>query len=251
MPKEIVFVLNVIEKQMAEELIQKMESGSLAVKKQTNNTNDIRSEISYEYRSAKQEKILSGAMLDCPYKLRYRDSNRIFFSAWGCKDVCSVFYDVIMVIHVMNRLDVRLNEVYEEFEVDLNVESYVFLAGPIAASFVDMSGFLDTAVQNISHNSQYILSTFQESNHGVYGALLEKLKAEGYSDIRILQAWIRGEILYYAVADGVILRPQYQRTLSPKEEEDLIRKIYKAMNSFSSTLVFDPKTGLAPERAKK
>jgi hypothetical protein len=77
------------------------------------------------------------------------------------------------------------------------------------------------------------------------------MRADGYSDIRILQTWIRGEILYYAVADGVALRPKDQRSLSPKEEQDLIRKIYKAMNRLSPPLVFDPKEGLRPDTSDK
>jgi hypothetical protein len=250
MPKEMVLVLNDIEKQMAEDIVLKLESGAILSKKKTNNTNGIHSEISYESYSTKQEKILIGAVLDCPYRLRYRDSKRIFFSAWDCKDVCSVFYDLIMLIYVMNELDLSLEDVYEEFEVDPNLESYVFLSGQIAASFVDMAGFLDRAVNNISYSSQYILSTFGESKPGVYGALLEKLKAEGYSAIRILQAWIRGEILYYAVADGVTLRSQNQRSLSPKEEQDLIRKIYKAMKPLPERLVFDSQAGFVPNRGK-
>jgi hypothetical protein len=46
-----------------------------------------------------------------------------------------------------------------------------------------------------------------------------------------LQIWIRGEILYYVVADGAVLRSEYQRNLTPKEEADLIKKIYKAVNN--------------------
>jgi hypothetical protein len=226
-----------------------MESGAIFAKKKTNNTNDIHSEISYEYHSLKQEKIVIGAVLDCQYKLRYRDSHRIFFSAWDCKDVCSVFYDLIMLIHVMNEMDVHLEDVHEEFGVDANLESYVFLSGQIAASFVDMSVHLDGAVGNLSYSSQYIFSTFGESKPGVYGALLEKLKAEGYSVIRILQVWIRGEILYYAVADGMTLRPHHQRSLTPKEEQDLVRKIYKAMKPLPRHLVFDREAGLVPENS--
>jgi hypothetical protein len=248
MLKEAVLVLNTIEKRMAEDLVFKIESGAMRAGKQTNNTNVIHSEMSYEFHSTKQEKIISGAVLDCPYKLRYRDSKRVFFSAWGCKDVCSVFYDLVAVIHVMNGLELYFNELYEPFAADLNLESWVFLSGRIAASFVEMSGYLDAATGNISYSSQYVLSNFEESRPGVYGALLEKLKAEGCSGARILQIWMRGEILYYAVADGVTMRPPGQRSLSAKEEQDLIRKVYKAMNPLARPLVFDNEAGFVPDR---
>jgi hypothetical protein len=59
----------------------------------------------------------------------------------------------------------------------------------------------------VSHNSQYILSLQEKPNKGEYAALFEPLKANGYSSIRFLQIWIRGEILYYVMADGLVLRP--------------------------------------------
>jgi hypothetical protein len=225
---------------MAEELVLKLSSGAIPAKQRTHNTNDINSEISYEYYSTMQEKIIRGLVLDCPYKLRYRDSNRIFFSAWDCKDICSVFYDVMAVIRVMTKLDFNINEIYREFEVDLNVADYVFYTGQIASSFVDITDFLENDPNKVSHSSQYIFSVFAESDNSVYAALIKKLKAEGYSRIRILQVWIRGEILYYVLADGTVLRPKGQRSLSSKEEQDLIKKIYKSTNNLYRSVEFDP-----------
>ncbi|MDR2259151.1 MAG: hypothetical protein LBE14_08410 [Treponema sp.] len=243
MPVESVFILNDIEKQAAEDLVLKLASGSVPAKQRTNNTNDIKSEISYEYYSTKQEKFIRGVILDCPYKLRYRDNNRIFFSAWDCKDVCGVFYDVMAIIRVMTKLNFHINEVYREFEVDLNLEEYVFYTGQIAGSFVDIADFLSTNSNKVSYNSQYILSVFAESDNSVYAALIQKLKADGYSYIRILQVWIRGEILYYALADGAVLRSGRQRPLNSKEEQDLIRKIHKDTNKLSRPFEFNPPSG--------
>lgn len=230
MAVERVFVLNDLEKQAVEGLILKLDSGVIPAKQKTNNTNDIHSEISYEYRSTKEGKTIHGALLDCWYRLRYRDNNRIFFSAWDCKDVCSVFYDVIVVIHMLTKQELRLRELHREFDVDLNLAGYVFFTGQIAGSFVNIADYLSGLDKNVSHNSQYILSVFKESDKSVYDALIEKLKADGYSQIRVLQLWIRGEILYYAIADGVVLRPERQRSLTYQEEQDLVRKIYKTVN---------------------
>jgi hypothetical protein len=240
MSKESVFVLNELEKQMAEYLFLKLSSGAISPREETNKTNDINSVISYEYRAAKEEKTLHGLMLNCRYRMRYRDSGHIFFSAWDCKDVCSVFYDVLVIIHFMNKLDLHLNDLYREFEADLNVDAYVFCTGQLTASFVEMIEYLNkSGGKRVSYNSQYILSVFDESNSGVYAALLEKLKAGGYSQVQILQVWIRGEILYYAAADGAILRPEHQRSPNPKEEQDLIRKIHKAANELSRPMEFN------------
>jgi hypothetical protein len=236
MAVEHVFVLNTIEKQAVEELILKLDSGVILTKQKTNNTNDIHSEISYEYRSTKAGKTIHGALLDCWYRLRYRDNNHIFFSAWDCKDVCGVFYDLIGIIHLLNDRMLYLRELHREFEVDLNLAGYVFVTGPVAGSFVNMADYLSSHDREASHNSQYIHSIFTESDKGVYDALIEKLKAAGYSQIRILQLWIRGEILYYVIADGVVLRPGHQRSLTNKEEQDLIRKTYKTVNELSRTL---------------
>jgi hypothetical protein len=238
MPVENIFVLNDIEKQVVENLFLKMASGAIPVEKQTNNTNDIHSRISYEYRSSKQEQSIRGVILDCPYKLRYRDSSRVFFSAWDCKDVCSVFYDVIAIIHVMTGMGLRINDVHREFEVDLNLEGYVFYTGQIAGSVVNITDYLNGLDERVSYNSQYILSVFNESDDSVYAALIERLKADGYAHIHILQVWIRGEILYYVIADGAILRPGSQRSLTSKEEEDLIRKIHKVTNNLSRPVGF-------------
>jgi hypothetical protein len=170
-------------------------------------------------------------MLGCPYKLRYKDSSHIFFSGWNCKDVCSVFYDVFAIIHAMTKQELHILELYQPFEVDLHTERYIFLATKAVNSFIMAADYISKEFHKVSHNSQYILSVFDESDKCVYDELIQRLKAEGYSKIQILQIWIRGEILYYAVVDGAILRPEYQRTLTSKEEEDLIRKTYKAVNN--------------------
>jgi hypothetical protein len=239
MAVERVFVLNDIEKQAVEDLILKLDSGVIPAKQKTHNTNDIQSEVSYEYRSTKEGKTIHGAVLDCWYRLRYRDRNRVFFSAWDCKDVCSVFYDAIVLIHMLTKQKLHLRELYQEFEVDLNSEGYVFFTGQIAGSFVNMADYLSGLDTNVSHNSQYILAVYKDSDQSVYDALIEKLKADGYSQIRVLQIWIRGEILYYAIADGVVLRPGNQRSLTSKEEEDLIRKIHKTVNELSRLMESD------------
>jgi hypothetical protein len=235
---ESIFVLNDIEKQAAESLFLLLESGAIPQSKSTNNTNDINSKISYEYCSTKEEKIIRGVILDCPYKMRYRDRNRIFFSAWNCKDVCSVFYDVVAIIHVIAKLDLNIAALHWDFDVDLNLETYVFYTGQVAGSFVDIVDYLNALDNKASYNSQYIFSIYKESEKSAYTPLLEKLKADNYTQIQILQLWIRGEILYYALADGVILRPEGQRSLTPKEEQDLIRKIYKTANDLSRSVEF-------------
>jgi hypothetical protein len=240
MPHESVFVLNELEKEIAKAVFQKLASGSISSREETNQTNDIHSVISYEYRSTKGEKIIHGLMLGCRYRLRYRDNRRVFFSAWDCKDVCSLFYDLLTIIHVMNKLDLKFIDIHREFEVDLNSKEYVFCTGEIALSFVKIIEYLATPDGGkLSYNSQYILSIFDESGGGTYTGLLEKLKADGYSRIHILQIWIRGEILYYAMADGAMLRPEHQRSLTSKEEQDLIRKIHKAANKLSRPVDFN------------
>jgi hypothetical protein len=240
MSEESIFSLNEIEKEMADSLLQKLASGAIPAAKKTNKTNYLQMEISYEYSCQKKEQILHGMMLGCPYKLRYRNSNHVFFSAWDCKDVCSIFYDVIVVVHAMSGCEIHLEEIYREFNVGLNVKDYVFCTGEVAASIVSMINFL-SEIDKISYSSQYIFSVFEESGDSAYTALLEKLKAEGHSQPRVLQVWIRGEILYYAMADGMVLRPAYQRSLSPKEERDIIRKIDKATNNVSSRVDLTPK----------
>jgi hypothetical protein len=236
--KESILVLNEIEKRAAENLFQMLASGSIPAGKKTNNTNRARMEISYEYFSTKNEQIIRGLMLDCPYRLRYRDSNRIFFSAWNCKDVCSVFYDVIMIIHTMAKSSFHFEETYREFGVDLKVKTYVFCTGQIAVSLVKIANFLIKGDAKTSYSSQYIFSVFEEPDNSVYAALLEELRQEGYSRLQILQIWIRGEILYYAMADDAVLRPEHQRSPTFKEEQDLIRKIEKATNNLSTRVEF-------------
>lgn len=232
MAKEIVFVLNDIEKQLAEKLFLNMESGDLPIRRRITDTNDIHSEISYEYRSAKQEKTLQGLALDCRYKLRYRDRNHVFFSAWDCKDVCSVFYDAITLTYLLAAKECDFHRLFMEFDVDLNIHDYVFVAGQLALSFVDIANFLcageGNANEKKTYSSQYIFSIFVEPSGNSFDGLLETLKAEGYFQVRILRVWIRGEILYYVLADGLVLRPKSQRSPTAKEERDLIRKILKA-----------------------
>jgi hypothetical protein len=229
MHKEYFFVLNDLEKRIAGELIQKLSAGDMPPKGRNDEPLAIQ-QLSYEYYSGKQEKIVQGAMLGCPYKLRYRDSEHIFFSAWDCKDVCGIFYDMVAIIHVMTKQDINIVELYRHFDVDLHTETYIFLTGNTAGAFALIADHLCKEVHKISYNSQYILSVFDESDKCGYDALMQRLKTEGYSKIRILQVWIRGEILYYATADGVVLRSSRQRTLSAKEEEDILRKIYKTVN---------------------
>jgi hypothetical protein len=232
MLKEYIFVLNDVEKQMAEELIQKLASGKFAPQKLTTQTNDLNCEISYEYRSDKQEKTVRGLILNCPYKLRYRNRDRVFFSAWECIDVCSVFYDMFVLIYVMNNAKIHLIEKHAPFVLDMHTERYVFCTGQYAVSFTEMADCLRSEGPDkpVRYSSQYVFSLYEESDKSEYDALFEPLKASGYASIGILQIWIRSEILYYVTADGVVLRPEHQRSLTSKEEADLIRKIYKAVN---------------------
>jgi hypothetical protein len=230
MHKEYIFILNDIEKQVAGELVGRLVSGEFPPHKLTTQTNDLNYEISYEFCPDKQEKIVRGLILNCHYKLRYRDANRIFFSAWDCKDVCAVFYDMIMLLYAMNQTETRLLEKQLPFVPDLHTEQYVFCTDQYAVSFTDMADFFLETSERTSYNSQYILSLFKESDEGGYGALFEAFKATGYSSVRIFQIWIRSEILYYVLADGVVLRPEHQRFLTPKEEADVMRKIHKSVN---------------------
>jgi hypothetical protein len=181
--------------------------------------------------------------------MRYRTRDRIFFSAWDCKDVCSVFYDVISITRMMAKMDYKPHKVCLPFEVDLDAENYVFFTGQIARTFVEISDYLNHDGEKTSCNGQYISTVFMEPKCGIYDALIEKLKADGYSQIKVLQEWIRGEVLYYAIADGLVMRPKNQRFLTVKEEGDLIRKLYKTTNDLSRLVDFskmkdDP--GIAP-----
>jgi hypothetical protein len=227
--KEYIFVLNDIEKQIADDLIQKLSAGDMPPKGQNHEPLVIQ-QLSYEYYSSKQEKIVRGVMLGCPYRLRYRDRERIFFSAWDCLDACSIFYDAVAIIHVMAKAEMNTVELYRPFEVDLHTETYTFLTGETAGSFALIADHLCKEVHKLSYSSQYILSVFDDSEKSSYDALIQRLKTEGYSKIQILQVWIRGEILYYAITDGIVLRSSHQRILNAKEEEDLLRKIYKHVN---------------------
>jgi hypothetical protein len=229
MRRESILSVNDIEKHIAGRLIQKLTAGEIPAKGQDAES----SQVGYEYYCVGQEKIIRGSILGCPYKLRYRDRGRVFFSAWDCKDVCSMFYDMVAIIHVLAGLDPQVLDHHWPFDVDTHTERYVFFTGEAAASFALAADYICKETHKIAYNSQYILSVFDEPQESAYTPLIQRLKAEGYSKIQILQVWIRGEILYYAIADGAVLRPEYQRSLSGKEEEDLARKIDKTVHKKS------------------
>jgi hypothetical protein len=230
MADENILVLNGIEKQIAGILIQKLSAGEIPARDQHTELLDIQ-KISYEYSSGKQEKSIRGIILGCPYKLRYKDKERVFFSAWDSKDVCSIFYDKVVIILAMSGQTMHFSRMYLPFDVDLHTESYVFFAGGAAGSFVAIADHIANMTHKISYSSQYVLSVFDESDDCEYNVVIQKLKTDGYSKVRILRLWIRGEILYYAIVDGAVLRPEQQRALTAKEEEDIIRKVYKAVNN--------------------
>jgi hypothetical protein len=225
MGDESVFVLNDIEKKMAEDLIRNINAGTIPAKGRAAEIN-----VTYECLSGKQEKIIRGVILGCYYKLRYRDSNRIYFSAWDCKDVCSVFYDMVGFIYALTTKDWPIGELSNSFDVDLRTERYVFCATDAAASLAPFADHISGLSHKVFYSSQYIFSAFDESDDCSYNGLIGRFKAEGYAKIQIVQIWIRGDILCYAVVDGAVLRPEQQRTLTPKEEADIARKIYKEMN---------------------
>ncbi|MDR1148563.1 MAG: hypothetical protein LBK66_08020 [Spirochaetaceae bacterium] len=229
MLKESILVLNNIEKQIACTFIQEFVNGEFP-HKGWNPANGGIYEISYEYHSGRQDKFISGIMLGCPYKLRYRDKQRIFFSAWNAKDVCSLFYDMVMMTHLMAQKLITIDDHYLPFEVDLNTETYVFFTGEIAKWLVYFGAKVRKDEPKAVQESQYILRVFDEPDTGVYGGLIERLKAENYDDVYVVQIWIRGEICYFAIADGSILRPGNQRLFTGKEEADLIRKLNKFVN---------------------
>ena len=227
MQEESVLVLNDIEKRIAEGVIHELSSMNFPVK-----CGHSKHSMSYDYYSDKNEKIVHGVVLGCKYKLRYKDSNRIFFSAWNCKDVCGIFYDVIGVIFFLCKLtNIQIGKFSWPFNVDLNTERYVFFARDAAAWFVSALDYIAKQPRKVLYSSQYVLSVFDESDQCLYDELIQKIKSEGYSKIRILQIWIRGEILYYAIVDGAVLRPEHQRFLTSTEEEDLSRKMYKSINN--------------------
>jgi hypothetical protein len=232
MQDENVLIMNEAEKEIAKELIRKISAGTIPAKEQNEKLL-----LNYECYSTKQETIIRGVLLGCPYKLRHKDSGHVFFSAWNCKDVCSVFYDLVMCIYALNEHeDVHLLELAKPFDVDVRTERYVFLAGDLSASFVSFVDCVSKNPRKANHSSQYVLSIFNESDDCVYAELIQGFKKDGYSKIQILQIWIRGEIFYYAIADGAVLRPERQRILTAKEEEDLVRKIYKNVNGIYRTV---------------
>jgi hypothetical protein len=226
MQDESILVMNNTEKEISRDLIQKINAGNIPVKNQSE-----KFLFNYEYYSIKQEQIILGVVLGVQYKLRYRDSSHVFFSAWNCKDVCSVFYDAVAGIYALSGQEhLYAPESPVPSNVDLHTEGYIFLAGDLTASFVSYMDYAKRKDQKICYKSQYVLYIYDESNSGVYNELIQRFKKEGYSKIQMLQMWIRGEILYYVIADGAVLRPERQRVLTAKEEKDLNRKIYKDVN---------------------
>ncbi|MDR1626302.1 MAG: hypothetical protein LBT33_07145 [Spirochaetia bacterium] len=227
MHKESILILNDIEKRLANEVVQKLTAGELPAKGQDAESSDAH-RFTYEYSCLKQEKIIRGVILGCPYRLRYIDYSRIFFSARDCKDVCGMFYDMVAIVYTLASRHIHIAEVYRPFEVDLHTENYVFFTGAAAASIARLAEYIRTDIRKMLYSSQYVFSVSEDPDAGgVYGALIQQFKANGYSNIYVLQVWIRGEILYYAIADGAVLRPEYQRSLSGTEEEDIIRKTDK------------------------
>jgi hypothetical protein len=230
MNKESFFIMNDIEKQLAEDLIQKLAAGELPPKKLTTKANDLNYEISYEYRSNKQEQTVQGEILSCRDKLKHRGKGRVFFSAVDCTDVCGVFYDMYMLTYAMNQGDFHIRERHAPLVPDMNTDRYVFCTDKTAASFLEMAVYLRTLKEKALYNSQYIFSLFEEPKEGDYNALIASLKASGYSSVQVIEIWIRSEILYYALADGTVLRPEHQRAFTRKEEADITRKIEKSVN---------------------
>jgi hypothetical protein len=222
---EVYFVLNDIEKALAEGFIRDINAGTIPDKGQASGIN-----LNYECLSSKQEKIIRCYVMGCYCRLRYRDSNHIFFSAWDCRDVCGLFYDMVGIIYSLTTGHLPIGDVFNPFEVDLLTERYIFFATEVAASFVPFVDHIKKMPHKTLHNSQYIFTLFDESDDCRYTGLIERFKAEGYSKIQILHIWIRGDIVYYAIVDGAVLRPERQRVLSPKEEADFVRGIYKNLN---------------------
>jgi hypothetical protein len=164
MHNEYVLVLNDREKLMAEDFFQRFASGEFHARRSTDKMNDIYNEISYEYRSTKEEQTVHGAIMGCHFKLRYRNRDRIFFSAWDCMDVCSVFYDMIAIIYTINMGDPIFSDTHDPFDLDLRPERYVFCTGESAVSFANMAEHLHSKKEKITSSSQYVLSIFEESN---------------------------------------------------------------------------------------
>jgi hypothetical protein len=223
---EDIFVLNDIEKEIAEGFIRDINAGTIPAKGQTTGIN-----LSYECLSNKQEKIIRGIIMGCYCRLRYKDSNHIFFSAWDCRDVCGIFYDMVGIIYSLTTGNLRMSELFKPFDVDLLTERYVFFATEVAASFVPFVDHIRGMPHKTLHSSQYIFTVFDELDDCRYNDLIRRFKTEGYSKIQILHIWIRGEIVYYVIADGAVLRPERQRVLSPQEEADFIRRIHKDLNN--------------------
>jgi hypothetical protein len=241
MTSESILVLNDIEKKIAHDLIKKFAAGKLPPKGQNPASGGIY-ELSYEYHPGKQDKSVSGIMLSCPYKLIYRDKRRIFFSAWNVKDVCSLFYDMVMWAHFMSKKIINIDDYHRPFEVDLDTETYVFFTGE-AAKWITLFGKkMRNKEPKAIHESQYVLRIFDRPKADVYDGLIERLKAENYTDVYVIQVWIRGEVLYFALADGAMLRSGKQRPFTHKEEADLVRKLNKFVNDRHDPVDFSKST---------
>jgi hypothetical protein len=226
---ESILILNGIEKQIAYDFIETLAAGELPPRGRNTTAARGLSEISYEYRIDKQDKIVSGIMADCAYKLRYRDRQRIFFSSWDVKDVCSIFYGMVMWANIMSERIVNMDDYYLPFEVDLNTETYVFFTGEAAKWIARFGEKMRNKEPWAIHESQYVLRIFDSPRSDVYDDLIERLKAE-YDEVYVIQVWIRGEVLYFALADGAMLRSEKQRFFTAKEEADLARKLEKFVN---------------------
>lgn len=231
MKPESILNLNDIEKQIAHEFVQRFITGELPSIGKNPGSGGIY-HISYEFYSCKNYKVIRGMMLGCPYRMKYRDSQHIFFSVWNTNDVCGIFYDMVETVSALNKINKCIIDHFQPFEVDLRTKSYVFFSGDVALSLARYARHIHNDNHRLSYSSQYIFSVFHEAAAGIYGPLIEQLKAENYSNVYILQIWIRGEILYFGIVDdGGVLRPENQRGFTEKEEKDIIRKSYKIVRN--------------------
>jgi hypothetical protein len=230
MKNESVFVLNYIEKQLAGDLIRDMDESAAPSSKQCEEALAVNQILTYEYSVLKGEKVLNGIILGSQYRLRYRDGNRIFFSTWNCTDACGLFYDVVMIVRSLANIQSNIEEIYKPFEVDLNVERYVFMTGAQAASISDISPCIRKFPRKRCYSSQYIIAVFDKGDNSLFEDLISKVEADDHSEVCVLQLWIRGEVLYYVLADGMVLRSEHQRSLTIREEDDIIRKTDKTVN---------------------
>jgi hypothetical protein len=228
---ESVFILNDIEKRIADEFVQHFIEGRIPSIGKHPGSGGIY-HMSHEFYPCKDYKVVRGMMLGCPYRMKYRDSQHIFFSAWDTNDVCGIFYDMVETVSALNKINKCVIGHYRPFNVDLHTESYVFFSGDVALSIARHARYIYHDKRKPFYSSQYIFSVFCEAEPGVYGPLIERLKTENYSNVYILQIWIRGEILYFGIVDdGGVLRPENQRGFTEKEENDINRKSLKIIRN--------------------